>query len=321
MGPVAISIIVPVYQAAPHLECCIKSFCAQTFEDFELILVDDGSTDGSLQICRDWARRDSRLRVLHQENAGVSAARNTGIDAARGQWIAFVDSDDWVEPTYLQKLYENRNGVQLVLCDVADEEDRALAGEVISLQELRLHPSRYARLPYINYTFNKLFARDLLFPAGPRFDPRRKRGEDASFVCACLLRCHAIAVCPEKLYHYRINPDSATHRFYTGVCRDEQLLWEEQNRLFPRDALSAEEQTAFDRWQYGKVISVLRYIARYAPDAKTRTGSIRQFLSSAEILRTFTVLPSGIGGRSLLYALLARKGALSLLGSALRLLG
>lgn len=321
MDSVCISVIVPVYQSFLYLDDCIRSLLAQTMPDFEVILVDDGSTDNSLAFCRAWAERDARLRVIHQENAGVSAARNTGIRAARGQWLAFVDSDDWVEPTYLEKLYKNCTNVQISLCDVADEEDRHLPEERFTREELSLYPSRYAQLPYINYTINKLFARDLLLPDGPRFDPGRKRGEDASFVTACLLRCRAVAVCPEKLYHYRVNPLSATHRFDPGICRDESLLYKEQNALFDQQHMTADEQAAFARWQYGKIISVLRYIVRYAPDRKARTAYIRQFFSTAAVYRRFVHLPPGIRGRSWLYALLAKRKWMNLLGTALRLLG
>lgn len=96
-----ISIIIPVYNSETHLDTCIQSICRQSYTDFELILVDDGSTDRSASICDGYASKDTRIRVLHQANAGVSAARNKGIDNARGEWLTFIDSDDYVEPGYL----------------------------------------------------------------------------------------------------------------------------------------------------------------------------------------------------------------------------
>ena len=318
---VAISVIVPVYQVFAYLDHCVQSLLAQTFSCWELILVDDGSTDGSLELCQRYAKLDSRIQVLHQNNAGVSAARNTGLVAAQGLWIAFVDADDWVEPEYLQKLYERCSSAQISLCDVDDGESRTLAEETLSVEAIRTTPSRYAQLPYINYVYNKLFSRSLLFPEGPRFDVHRKRGEDAAFVAACLLRCRTVAVCPEKLYHYRATPDSATHHFYDGVCRDEKKLFGEQNAFFDTARMDATETAAFARWQYGKIISVLRYIARYAPDSKTRTWYIREFLAEGDIYTAFATLPEGISGRSLLYAFLTRRHRFSLLGAALRLLG
>ena len=99
-----ISVIVPVYKVEKYLPECIESVLAQTFTDFELILVDDGSPDNSGAICDAYAARDPRIRVFHKENGGVSSARNLGLDHARGEWIAFVDSDDWLSPEYLNRL-------------------------------------------------------------------------------------------------------------------------------------------------------------------------------------------------------------------------
>ena len=101
-----ISVIVPVYGVEKYLPACIESILSQTFTDFELILVDDGSPDDCPRLCDEAAKRDARIRVIHQANAGLSAARNAGIEIARGQWLSFVDSDDFVAPTFLQALYE-----------------------------------------------------------------------------------------------------------------------------------------------------------------------------------------------------------------------
>ncbi|MBQ7815737.1 MAG: glycosyltransferase, partial [Oscillospiraceae bacterium] len=100
-----ISVIVPVYNTEKFLDKCIESISKQTFDDFEIILVDDGSTDKSGQICDTWAHKDNRVKVIHKQNAGVSAARNNGIAAAKGEYIAFVDSDDTVSPDYLRLLH------------------------------------------------------------------------------------------------------------------------------------------------------------------------------------------------------------------------
>ena len=97
-----ISIIVPVYQVEKYLRRCLDSIVAQTFTDWECILVDDGSPDNSGKICDEYAEIDNRFRVFHQENAGVSAARNKGLDVAKGEWITFVDSNDYIEEDYLQ---------------------------------------------------------------------------------------------------------------------------------------------------------------------------------------------------------------------------
>ena len=102
----SISVIVPVYNTETYLHACIESIVNQSFVDFDLILVDDGSTDGSGQVCDAEASKDKRIRVIHKENEGVSVARNTGIECARSKWITFIDSDDTVEKDYLKVLYQ-----------------------------------------------------------------------------------------------------------------------------------------------------------------------------------------------------------------------
>ena len=102
-----LSIIVPVYQAKEYLEKCINSILEQSFVDFELILVDDGSKDASGTICDEYAKRDKRIRVIHKENGGLSDARNTGIKLANSDYLMFVDSDDYIEKNMLECLYKN----------------------------------------------------------------------------------------------------------------------------------------------------------------------------------------------------------------------
>lgn len=102
-----ISIIVPVYKVEPYLRKCVDSILAQTFTDFEVILVDDGSPDNSGKICDEYASKDSRVRVIHKKNGGLSSARNAGIDVARGKYLGFVDSDDYIEKDMYELLYDN----------------------------------------------------------------------------------------------------------------------------------------------------------------------------------------------------------------------
>lgn len=115
-----LSIIVPVYKVEKYLPKCIDSILAQTFRDFELILIDDGSPDNCGKICDDYAARDSRIRVIHQENAGVSAARNAGLDIACGTYLGFVDSDDWIEPEMYETMIATakEKQVDVVVCGI-----------------------------------------------------------------------------------------------------------------------------------------------------------------------------------------------------------
>ena len=113
-----LSVIVPVYKVEKYLSKCIDSILAQTFTDFELILIDDGSPDRCGEICDEYAAKDSRIIVIHQQNKGVSAARNAGLEIAKGKYIGFVDSDDWIEPEMYQILIAtaNETASELVIC-------------------------------------------------------------------------------------------------------------------------------------------------------------------------------------------------------------
>lgn len=115
-----ISVIVPVYKAEQYLKRCIKSVLRQTYFDFELILINDGSPDNSLQICNEWAEKDNRIHVIHKENGGASSARNAGLKVAKGNWIIFLDSDDWLDKSALKILYDmvNEYNVPMGICEM-----------------------------------------------------------------------------------------------------------------------------------------------------------------------------------------------------------
>lgn len=111
------SIIVPIYNAQNHLKKCIESIINQTEKDIEIILIDDGSTDDSLKICNEYQRKDFRINVIHQNNSGVSIARNQGIKIAKGEYIGFVDSDDWIDLDMFKRLLEEaKKQMQILLC-------------------------------------------------------------------------------------------------------------------------------------------------------------------------------------------------------------
>ncbi|HEA1626983.1 TPA: glycosyltransferase family 2 protein, partial [Escherichia coli] len=114
-----ISVILPIYNIKEeYLENCIQSVCRQTLDDIEIILVNDGSTNNCLEVCTKFSHTDNRIIVIDQPNSGVSVARNSGLAIARGEWIAFVDPDDWLEPDYLSSLYNNiSSNTEIVICD------------------------------------------------------------------------------------------------------------------------------------------------------------------------------------------------------------
>lgn len=127
-----ISVIIPVYNSASFLERSVNSVINQTFANWELILVDDGSKDRSGQICDEFAQRDNRVCVIHQENAGAGAARNAGIEIAKGEYIIFVDSDDMIEPDYMELLSKHNEDLVFIDVDRVDEQGKVLGKEYLS---------------------------------------------------------------------------------------------------------------------------------------------------------------------------------------------
>lgn len=210
-----ISIIVPVYNVFPYLRKCVKSLTDQTYKRIEIILVDDGSADGSGELCDRLAKEDERIRVIHQKNAGLSEARNTGIEFAEGDYLCFVDSDDWVAQSYCERLYRalKKGNAGIALCDfvrVADES--AVMGEkgetsFFSASEITgwladWRSEKYARAVV---AWNKLYARDCFrnvrYPSG-------KLHEDEFVIHLLLDTQKNVAVVSEALYYYRQRADS-----------------------------------------------------------------------------------------------------------------
>lgn len=207
-----ISVIIPVYNTAACLEACFRSIAAQTLTDWECILVDDGSTDESGLFCDRFAAEDVRVKVIHQENRGVSAARNRGLETASGEYIAFVDSDDTVAPTYLAGLYAAMVSMDtdLVVCGmwaVGVSGSRQVvvpskkcvfpmdAGRIEDLLDLE-------QLHLLSGPVIKLYKKGIITENSLRFDEAKDYGEDLLFNLSYLEFVKTIATVPESLYSY-----------------------------------------------------------------------------------------------------------------------
>lgn len=234
-----ISVIVPVYKVEAFLHRCVDSILSQTYADFELILVDDGSPDGCPDICDAYGAKDSRIHVIHQKNGGLSAARNTGIDwvfaNSDSRWIAFVDSDDWVHPRYLEILYctAEETACKISACgffrttqeEIPEPEDHgAVCMEADDYYCGRMHDGVTA------VAWNKLYHRSLLkrlrYPIG-------KLHEDEFTTYQAVYQAGKIGVTPVRLYAYYQNPE--------GIMRSE---WSPR-RMHMLEAF--EQQIAFAR--------------------------------------------------------------------------
>lgn len=173
-----VSIIVPVYQVAAYLETCVRSILAQTQRDFELLLIDDGSPDQCGDLCDEFVKADQRIRAIHQENRGLGGARNTGIEAAQGDWLLFVDSDDWIDPDTLQTALSagETAGAQLVVFGfrTVDEQGRTLGVFQESLPTgTAFSPKEQKEAMLIApCAWNKLYRKELFTRTGIRYPSR-----------------------------------------------------------------------------------------------------------------------------------------------------
>ena len=242
-----ITIIVPVYNSEKTLHRCVDSILDQTYQNFEILLINDGSKDHSGDICDEYAKRDTRVRVFHKENNGVSAARNTGLDNAKGAWVSFVDSDDWISSEYLNVLYKEaivtnadvvtcdffevgRNGIRM--CNAFDWSAKNFT-DINSIGKGQLL-SVVISLSY-GTVWNSIIAKDLINMRDLRFDINYKYGEDTLFMFQVYMYASLSRHIMRPLYYYdRTNELSATNnitcQYYKNrlsiICREFDLLKE-----------------------------------------------------------------------------------------------
>ena len=201
-----VSIIVPVYRVEEYLDRCLDSIIAQTFTDWECILIDDGSPDNSGKICDEYARIDDRFVVIHQNNAGVSAARNAGLNIARGEYITFVDSDDWVKNNFL---YEQYNDI------ISDDYDVCVCGFANNgikknkkLNVFQAKKNLFTPKGFLGYPWLKIIKYQRII--NHRFDTSITYCEDTDFFYRLFSDCKKILWTDKPLYYYENNPNSVT---------------------------------------------------------------------------------------------------------------
>lgn len=202
-----ISVIVPVYKVEPYLRRCVDSILAQTFTDFELILVDDGSPDGCPAICDEYAMIDNRVRVIHKANGGLSDARNAGLDAAVGEFISFVDSDDWVSESYLSNLYEPEYDFATTgYIDIYKRGKRVVSHENYSSKKFDKSECQrqfaYNKLEWMHFACRHLFRKRIIEKNSLIFDVNLKTMEDTIFVVEYLSFCSSVIVKNYSDYFY-----------------------------------------------------------------------------------------------------------------------
>ena len=204
-----ITVVVPVYNMGRFLPRAMDALLAQTFQDFEIIIVDDGSTDGSADICDRQAARDPRCSVVHKLNGGLSSARNCGLDHARGQFIIFPDPDDWVEPGYLAFLMElhARCQTDLEICGhfVTNDDNERIhnsKGREITLTPAQALERLMMPDAFCGFAWNKLYHLDIIRRENLRFDEELGMAQDLHFAFRYIRVCSSITYSPLPQYHY-----------------------------------------------------------------------------------------------------------------------
>ena len=309
-----VSVIIPVYDQGRFLPCSVESVLAQDLSDLELILVDDGSHDGSQTMCDAYAREDPRVRVIHQANGGAAAARNAGIDVMRGSWVTFVDADDWIGPTYLSTMIElaRSNRTSIAMSRVVrfkgpiPPAETAGADETMSGREV-CRITYYTSEFIIDALWGKVYRSELFetlrLPVG-------MTREDAAVMHELLYPQETIALCRSCPYGYRTNPDGVMARpFGRGnfdaldalalrmayyermgdeeLARDTESLLRSWNALFCGKALvlgKGDEIPQRWRMSLGELMGILSRSRQ--PGARTTLGELVTRIQSGELRET-----------------------------------
>lgn len=206
-----VSIIIPVYKAESYLRQCVESILTQTLSDFELILVDDGSPDGSGKLCDEFAANDVRIQVIHKDNGGVSSARNAALSRFQGKWLTFVDSDDCLYPNALEILVHQaeQNNLDLLQChfnrEYKEGESRPNVTEVLTSKQYAL------REQYLTCVWGTLFNASIVKAFSLRFDETVRLGEDQIFLLDYMQHCSRVQRIGDVLYYYRDNENGAVN--------------------------------------------------------------------------------------------------------------
>ena len=301
MTPV-FSVIVPIYKVEPYLERCVDSILGQTFSDFELLLIDDGSPDGCPAMCDAYAAKDPRVRVIHKTNGGLVSARNTGIHAAIGEYICYVDGDDWVAENLLKTVYQKAVAPyrpdMVVYSAVKQFED---CGEKIpeSVPE-GLYPKDKLRsevYPYMMYDCRKPFCNGLIFPVAWNkiykrelllahycTEERIRMGEDNAFTFECLYTADTVYFCDDILYFYnQMNSGSMIHSYDAGRFENNQLLTAYiDTHLGGKEPYLDEQINAFKA--YWLIMAVFHEVKSGRP-LKTAAPHIREKIGKTGVLR------------------------------------
>ena len=240
-----ISIIVPVYNALPYLDQCIRSILGQTFRNIEIILVDDGSTDGSGQLCDLFQQMDRRIRVLHQKNNGSVSARKVGLKIANGNYIGFVDADDYIEADMFDRLSSimKEFDVDFVHSGMITD-DKKICNYEEGIVELTVidraeYINTHVFMPQtISYAlWSKLFKSEIIKEAYMQLPDEQSFGEDLLCLCSYIMKSRRFYMMKDAFYHYRVYDGSLSHMEWMELCIEESKLYSQIISFMKRNGL------------------------------------------------------------------------------------
>lgn len=295
MSESKISVIVPVYNVAAYLPQCLDSILAQTLQETEIIVVDDGSTDNSPQICDEYAAKDTRIQVIHQQNKGPSSARNKGMAAACGKYIAFVDADDWIEPTMLQKLYDaaERDKSDVAVCHVfctSNPKGRQKKYWPYT-KDCVLKPKQFYKYFLVApcWPCNKIYRRDFLqknkitFVEGILY-------EDVPFFAEVFLLLDQVSFVADYLYNYRTGRSGSTTTELSAKHLDIVKVQKIVEQLLQKHNATALLQSNFEYWVLSNYVWMYRHLpAEYHEEALRQIAQLPKNMADKILERLNTI--------------------------------
>ena len=246
-----VSIIVPVYNSEQWLERCVKSILGQTYHNIQIILIDDGSQDGSAALCDEYAADYEQVNVIHQQNLGAGSARNAGLQYADGEYICFVDSDDWIESVFVEKLVNGIADADVSICGYSISDDSETGsdskGEVscdrLDVLKRMFMPGYPPEEACYGYLWNKLFKKSIIEKFDIRFNNSYIMWEDMLFCCRYMEHIDKGIYYHDRLYHYNINNEtSLSHKVTAEVMDSWNLAAEEIENIISDMGINKEIQ-------------------------------------------------------------------------------
>ncbi|WP_293986131.1 glycosyltransferase [uncultured Megasphaera sp.] len=289
-----LSVIIPVYNSEAYLRQTLASVLAQTYENLEVLAIDDGSPDGSLAICREFAQKDARLQVFHKENGGVSSARNFGLERAKGEYIAFLDGDDCIDPEMYAVMISvlEETGADLVDCRVVKERSYTPQPYEKGTVEVSSKPLEYLSKKgyFIDSSLNKVYRRELI--GATRFDESISYSEDKLFVTEVIFKAKKMALVSNVFYHYIQHGDSLSWQDTAAVWQGNFQVHERIYRRLQADGVTGPVLDSAFRGYVRSIIALLRYDIKHRLEEEYN----RTLKAHKDILKRFlkvTPLPLG----------------------------